>query len=352
MKIFPVVWQRRAPSFALSGDTPPPRFTSITIMLTEFCNLDCWMCDFAVSKGQRASLPWTPDDYVRLLRHPYFKQLRAVGFTGGEPFSYAGIQALYAHIQQELPSLFTSFSSNATLIKPMLDTLALTRNWNQTRLFTSIDGVSTHDVQRGTPGALDKSMKHLQILRERFPEMAIQIKFTITPVNAHELKDAYLFCTSKGFDFTAKMLENNPYYTNVLSYEAHKEDFRFNDEQLESVRMQLAWLLNNPAPTLTAQSRHQLQDVLDAIDPTWRRSGRCGVPTQSAFLDARKNFFSCKEYPPLINLDHASLDELTQSPIYRKIVQAEASNEDACTRCTSPLKTARKDMPWARWLSL
>lgn len=351
MKIVPVVWQPRKRTIPPSASSvPPPRFNSITIMLTEFCNLDCWMCDFAVSKGLTESLAWTPLEYISFLRHPFFKDLRAIGFTGGEPFAYQGVQELYAALQSAFPSMFISFSSNATLLKPMSETLALTRNWRQTRLFTSIDGVASHDIQRGKPGALDKSMKHLGEMRRRFPELGIDIKFTITPVNYQELKDAYLMCTELGFNFTAKMIENNPYYTNTLSFQEHQEDFRFNEEQLAVVREQLTWILDHLSPTVAEVRRAEMKEVLASLDPAWRRSGRCRVPKESAFLDPRKNFFACKEFPALINLNDATLDDIPASPHYRQLIEAEAKNMQACTRCTSQLKKPKVESRWTRLL--
>lgn len=324
----------------MSIGTPEPRFRSITIMLTEFCNLDCWMCDFAYSKGLREANKWSPEEYIVFLEHPFFKDLSSIGFTGGEPFAYPGVQKLYSNLKQRFPDAFINFSSNATLIKPMLETFSLVDDWSRTYLYTSIDGVETHDVQRGKKGAFIKSMENLSTIRERFPNLGIDVKFTITPVNYKELYDAYQHVTERGFNFTAKMVENNPYYTNIISSDSHATDFRFKKHELELVAEQLQSILKDTHQKVSNSRRQEMEELLSSLDPEWCRKGRCMAPTQSAFLDARMNFFGCKEFPPILNLNDHSLDEITSSDAYLHAISAEQKNHSPCLRCTSQLKTS------------
>lgn len=346
----PIHWMARAARATHHLPAPAPAFRSVTIMLTEFCNLDCWMCDFGHSRGLREALPWRPDDYIAFLRHRHFAGLRSIAFTGGEPFAYAGVQSLFAAVQDAFPEAFLSFSTNATLWKPMVETFALVRHWRRTRLITSIDGVALHDVQRRSPGAFDKTMGNLQRMREQFPELGIDVKFTITPLNHEELLAAHDHCTTLGFDFTAKMLENNPYYTNQLSAAEHTQDFRFQPAQIERVAAQLDTLLARPVQRVSPVRLHELRELRASLDPAWRRSGRCTVPTAAAFLDSRLNLFCCKEYPPVVNLRTGSLDDVQDSPVYREVIVRESANEAVCTRCTSQLKRTRPAQRWMRWL--
>lgn len=318
---------------------PAPGFRSITIMLTEFCNLDCWMCDFAHSKGLREANQWSSEEYVAFLEHPFFSNLSSIGFTGGEPFAYAGIKELYGKLQQHFPDAFINFSSNATLLKPMIDTFSLTRDWNRTYLYTSIDGVDTHDLQRGKKGAFIKSMNNLSAMRERFPELGIDVKFTITPVNYKELYRAYKYVSGCGFNFTAKMVENNPYYTNVISSDSHTTDFQFKKHEIELIAKQLHDILSDAGQVISDSRRQEMKELLSSLDPDWCRKGRCTAPTQSVFLDARMNLFCCKEYPPVLNLNESSLDEITSSSAYFDAIAAERKNQSPCLRCTSQLKT-------------
>src|SRR5437016_655503 len=93
-----------------------PSFRRLTIALTELCNLDCWMCDFARSKGLTKHIPMKPEEIVQLLGHRFFRSLFSVTLTGGEPFAYPGLEALVEGLRGRYPALQINFSSNATLL--------------------------------------------------------------------------------------------------------------------------------------------------------------------------------------------------------------------------------------------
>lgn len=333
-------WLRPAAPSAKGTSLPQPSLRALTVMLTELCNLDCWMCDFASSKGQQQRLPWSPEDLVAFLSHRHFAGLRRIVFTGGEPFVHPGIRDIYSALQDRFPDLTVAFSSNATLHGRMAETFRLCRDWRRTKLMTSIDGLEMHDVQRGMAGAFDKSFGNLQKLRSEFPRLGIELKFTITPRNHHELLAAWEHCTRHGFAFTAKFVENNAYYTNRLSFDEHREDFQFTAQAIDDVRRQL--------DTISARApRHRtMRELRDSLASGWQRSGRCATPSQGAFLDSRLNLFTCKEYPPVLNLGRQSLDDLATLPGYAQVCSAEAANAAHCTRCTSPQKLETVRMPW------
>lgn len=327
-----------------------PAFQSLTVMLTELCNLDCWMCDFAVSKGLQEQLPWAPEDFLRFIDHPYFANLQSIGFTGGEPFAHSGARNLYRRLVQARPKLFYSFSSNASLLKPMVETFAHTQDWHRIKLITSIDGVKTHDLQRGRPGALNKSLDNIDALRRHYTKLTVEVKFTVTPLNHEELLAAYRLITSRGLDFTAKMIEVNPNYTSQLSFDAHSQSFRFTPSQIDAVRRQLDTILAEPS-LVSARRRAEMLELRESLEPSWKRSGRCSLPHSGAFLDARLRLFTCKEYPPVLDLARQSLDDLPRSEAYAAVCEAERKNSSACTRCTSQLKVRSRMPGWLKWLS-
>lgn len=352
MKVIPIV--RNGEGVAVPGrgpvKAPAPAFETLTVMLTELCNLDCWMCDFGASRGLRAQLPWGHEDFLYFIDHAFFSRLHSIGFTGGEPFAHSDVRSLYKALVDAHPRMFFSFSSNASLLKPMVDTLAFTRDWGRFKLFTSIDGVETHDVQRGRAGALQKSLDNIDALRRLYPELIVEVKFTVTPVNHAELLSAYRLITSRGLDFTAKMIEVNPNYTSQLSFAAHSESFRFTPEQIDVVRRQLDTVLGET----TRVSRKRLEEMTElreSLEADWKRGGRCKLPRAGAFLDARLRLFTCKEYAPVLDLSRQTLDDLPRSPAYANVFQAERENTQACTRCTSQLKLASRVPSWLRWFA-
>lgn len=161
----------------------------------------------------------------------------------------------------------------------------------------------------------------------------MDIKFTITPVNYKELREAYEMCTGKGVNFTAKMIKKNPFGTNTLGYEQHQKDLIFTDERISLVAERLDWIRVRPAPTIAAHQHAEKKKVRRSLDPVWRRESRCGATISNALLGAPKNFFGCKEFVALINLKAATLDEISTSPAYR---HASESEEKHVTREPAP----------------
>ncbi len=321
-------------------------------MLTEACNLDCWMCDFARSKGLSKMTPLDPEGIADLLSHSLFSpSLRMLTFTGGEPFSYPKIADLYGRLRRAYPHLRINFSTNGTLYQRMEPVLAQVQDWTRIGILTSVDGIAKHDRQRGSEGSFGKTVATIERLRARYPRLPITIKFTITPLNYDEVETTYNYFAARGHRFTVKMLENNPYYTSKLSADQHKADFNFQPAQLDAVGAQLRSILAQRVSRSSALRRSEMREVLDSIEPNWHRRGRCATPQRGAFVDCDLNVFTCKEYPPVLNLHTGSLDDLAQSPMFSHIQGCEATNSEHCTRCTSQMKIQPAGMIWLRYLA-
>lgn len=359
----PVLWVEREQTRkkqTVSAAVKPAAAVNIrrlTVMLTEICNLDCWMCDFAKSKRLTKVLPYSPAGFVELLSHPGFSQLKTLTFTGGEPFAYPEILPLYQGLAKAFPQLRCNFSTNCTLLPKMLPVFDAVENWNKVGMLVSIDGMQRHDEQRGKDGAFDKTLANLEEIRRRYPQLAITLKFTITPVNYDELLDTYEFLNARGFRFTVKMLEHNPHYTNKLAVaglpgeDGGSEPVVFSEEQLASIEQQLKTILERVPRARNSRRVAEIEEVLASLAPDWTRAGRCASPSDVAFLDCDQNLFTCKEYAPVINLAGQDLSELTAAEQYRQIVEHERCNTGRCTRCTSQMKRGSEIARWLGYLA-
>lgn len=332
--------------------TPIPRvqIQKLTVMLTETCNLDCWMCDFAKSKGLTKSLAMTPTELVELLQHPVFNRLSVITFTGGEPFAHPNVAQYYLLIKRSLGHVHVNFSSNSTLFARMLSVFKTVGDWRKVGLLVSIDGVTKHDLQRGTRGSLAKTIANLDRLREHFPDLSITLKFTITPVNYDEIHATYKWVSEKGYSMTMKMLEYNEFYTSKLKIASDQERFVFTPEQLDSIRAQLEAILCHVPRRSGPRRTAEIREVLDSLSPEWRRPGKCLTPTKGGFLDCDLNLFTCKEYAPVVNLRTSSLDELAAAPQLHEICLHERQNSGQCTRCTSQMKIQAGATNWLTYL--
>ncbi len=209
-----------------------------------------------------------------------------------------------------------------------------------------------HDEQRGKQGSFEKTFGNLEALRKRYPELSITLKYTITPVNYDELLKSYEFLSGHGYRFTAKMLEYNPHYTNKLTGAIEDRATGFTTGQVSEIKRQLeAILALAPRGRRHARRVAEMQEVLDSLDPQWRRPGRCSTPKNVAFLDCDLNLFTCKEYGPVVNLQEERLDDLSKRSQFQDIVAHERQNSGQCTRCTSQMKRSSEAQRWLGYLA-
>lgn len=325
---------------------PRIQIKKLTLMLTETCNLDCWMCDFAKSKKLTKVLSASPAELTHLLMHPVFAHLKVVTLTGGEPFAHPQVRDYYLSLRRAFDHLHIYFSSNGTLLPKMVSVFDTVENWNSIGLFVSIDGVAKHDVQRRTEGAFVKTAKNLEMLRSRFPKLDITLKFTITPMNYDDVWATYRWACDERYSLTIKMLEFNEFYTNKLRIESDREKFNFTPDERKSISAQLGSVLADVPPGSNPRRVAEIRELLDSLSPEWRRPGKCLTPTKGAFLDCDLNLFTCKEYPPIINLGTAGLDDVAAAPGFHEICRHERQNTGHCTRCTSQMKMQAGARNW------
>jgi MoaA/NifB/PqqE/SkfB family radical SAM enzyme len=316
---------------------PKADFHYLTVVTTEVCNLDCWMCDFAVSKKLTKTLPMSPQELLAFIRHPAFASLQVLTLTGGEPFAYPHIDTLCGLIRQEMPQVRINFSTNCTLLDRMQKVLDGIDDLRQIRFLVSIDGINKHDEQRGTKGTLQKTLNNLDVLRRRYEGLPVVIKYTITPMNHDDILPTWISLTDMGLDVTYKLIEHNKFYNNKLD-EAVPDSFRFTTEQSTIAARQLQAVLDHSAIERSTR-KGEIREALESLSSTdWVRPDKCITPQWSAFLDCDLNVFTCKEYAPIGNLKSSAFSEILQSEGYAHVCRVENENLEKCTSCTSQMK--------------
>lgn len=316
---------------------PKADFHYLTVVTTEVCNLDCWMCDFAVSKKLTKTLAMSPQELLAFMRHPAFASLQVLTLTGGEPFAYSGMEELCGLIRKEMPQVRINFSTNCTLLERMLRVLDRMDDLRQIRFLVSIDGINKHDAQRGTKGTLQKTLNNLDVLRRRYEGLPVVIKYTITPMNHDDILSTWIALTDMGLDVTYKLIEHNQFYNNKLD-EDTPDSFCFTAEQAVIAARQLQAVLAHPAIERSVR-QGEIREVLESLSSlNWVRPDKCITPQWSAFLDCDLNVFTCKEYAPIGNLRSATLSDMLQSEGYAHVCRVEDENLEKCTSCTSQMK--------------
>ncbi len=250
-EIFCKGWQRRSEDREIG-----PR--ELHLELTYRCNLRCMMCDLwdahtrltADRKSQEIKLRDTKQMFSesRLLSN-----IDTVVLSGGEPFLADDFTEIVVFLKSLLPKSFIWILSNLydkELIMHKLGILASRTDMNF-GIGTSLDGIGeVHDRVRGQKEAFSKLLENIRQIRSSFPGIKLFASFTATPVNSHQLSDAYRLAAELDIPFSVQF---------SVERLAGRGNFLWPEEQLGLVEKQVEDIL------YTILGRNRLEHILQQI---------------------------------------------------------------------------------------
>jgi len=324
---------------------------SVTLHLTELCNLRCNMCYYWGETGRYASAE--PGSRPAMLDPDMMKRLvcelapamPTYSLFGGEPLMYPHLEEVIRAIKDANSSVDTP--TNGTLLAKHAAMLVRT-GFDSVRV--SIDGPrEINDSQRGE-GSYAKAVAgiealHLEKKRARASAPLISIIYTVTPENHLSIEEFFLrdldlsqidwvtiqmqnFLTEKMGEAYARLLESNFEITSDLYWRAlvrSPGDFSEMDiaelvRQVNAVRERFAQLGKNVLllpPTfsvenLAAYTRAKWEQMTDTY-------GGCTVPWNAVDITAAGDLAPCHIFYDLVmgNLHEHSFEELWNGKRYR-----------------------------------
>ena len=257
-----------------------PRFTDITLVLTEQCNLRCSYCYVPKQQpghGRSMSREVAFAAVDRFLeRAPSGKDV-SISFFGGEPFLARELMGLVVdHAQARRPErLSFSAPTNGTLLDA--EALALVRR-SQMSLALSVDGTAPSADRPDTSGrgSLERLRAQLPGLREAAP----MVRMTVTPDNVAQLSDNVRTL----FDWGLSKLMHQPALEQPWSEQA-LDLWEQQHRELADWACQ-RYAARQPLPDLT---------VLEGIISRLGGSGQsyCGAGVTQAAVDVDGRIFGC-----------------------------------------------------------
>jgi sulfatase maturation enzyme AslB (radical SAM superfamily) len=147
---------------------PPPEV--LNFQVNDICNARCVMCNIWQNKRGREM---SPEEFIELLRQPFFQSLKHIGITGGEPTLRGDLPRFY----ESLPALLPEFTGASFITNGFKTAEAIASYAQVHRAYSraqkhfsgmvSIDGVGdVHDTVRGRPGSFAKATATLFGLRD------------------------------------------------------------------------------------------------------------------------------------------------------------------------------------------
>jgi heme d1 biosynthesis radical SAM protein NirJ len=159
----------------------PPSSPVVIWNLIRRCNLACKHC-YSISADRDFPGELTTQEVYAVMDDLKRFGVRVLILSGGEPLLRGDLFDIAR--RAKAMGFYTALSSNGTLIdKAMVGRIA---DINFDYVGISLDGLrETHDRFRRSPGAFDKSLAGIRLLRNA--GLKVGMRFTMTQDNAHEL---------------------------------------------------------------------------------------------------------------------------------------------------------------------
>jgi MoaA/NifB/PqqE/SkfB family radical SAM enzyme len=187
---------------------------SISLTITNACNLRCQMCGQWSQEGyircqpERLKQEMRLEDWKRVVDELAENGIQSLLLRGGEPFVFPGIIELITYIHAK--GIFISIDTNATRLKEFAGDLA---RLGKIHLTISLDGPeAVHDRVRGVAGTYAKVREGLRELAEAEKRHGNPIgksfNYTISPYSLPGLAELPAAARGMGVDILAIV----PYY--------------------------------------------------------------------------------------------------------------------------------------------
>ena len=179
----------------LAGYSFAPR--SISIMITDRCNLRCRMCHYANSESPEFGLNragYMPLSlFERILETCPGKPV--ISLTGGEPLLHPQVSEFVHELKDR--GFYSTLTTNGSLLQSKAAQLCDSK---LDLLVVSIDGdQQTHDQIRSS-GSFEKAVTGIQEILKRPDRPLVGISTVITDVNNQELEKSFMLAESLGVD--------------------------------------------------------------------------------------------------------------------------------------------------------
>ncbi|MFZ0451602.1 MAG: radical SAM protein [Desulfatiglandaceae bacterium] len=317
-----------------TGKTGRPQ--AISIEITHNCIAKCIMCNIWKIPPEVPNLPVR--DWLQFLSSEFFRDLRELDVTGGEPFLkkdlsdfFRGVCGLKQKNLEELKSI--AVTTNGFLTNRVLECVEeilpeLKDNNLDLVMVCAMDAIGEiHERIRNYKNAwykVNQTIEGLIRLRESFPNLIIGLKTTILPINVDELGKISRYATSKGlFTIISPCIITEGRYLNP----DRADDLVFRQEDIEK-------MISFYESDMFQWSYHANTLVQYFKTGVVRKPCSCGF--NYFFVRCSGEVFLC----PLIN---TSVGNLTETSVECLVLSKKASqfrrkigHSSECRRCTEP----------------
>lgn len=163
----------------------------VNLNADDVCNSRCVMCNIWKQKKQYEV---SPDDLVKILSDPLYKDVKHIGVTGGEPTLREDLPLLYESLFKALPemegaSIITNCIKSDVVIERIEEVIDMCERYNKSfSMMVSLDGYGeVHDKVRRIKGNFESAIKVLNHFRNK--GIGVVTGTTISKVNVWDVDE-------------------------------------------------------------------------------------------------------------------------------------------------------------------
>lgn len=298
------------------------RLNTARFELTNVCNLRCRMCGIW---EERPNLGFGLDLYERVLQSRTLRFVKVISLTGGEPFALRDFGEYFRLARRHHRWAHINISTNGWYTDRTLAFLEETRPRNVS-VTISWDGVRSHDSIRRVGGSAARLLQTAKAIRDRFPEVWLSLKMTVTNDNHEEILESAEACRQWGIPFRFKTLEKLNCHQSRFPSEIDGPDYA--EGVTESITAQAREVLALDLETNSDYIR-KLVAMNESAEPV-----PCSCSPRVLFLGVDGKVFLCRRKDPIGSLASASLDEIWQSASRARRIAEMAGCQDTLVSLT------------------
>lgn len=303
--------------------------TSAFVAVTLCCNSRCVMCDIWRNKKR---------EFLDLeICKKLSSSLENIDITGGEPFLHPDLPEIVKTLREACPRARLLITTNGLLPEKINKVTQEMLCWDKNLVFrVSLDGWGrTHDKVRGIPGAFQKAIESIKILKN-LGVRDLGIIFTLMKLNINDLNKILDFCKKEKLQFSLNLVHNSEIYFGGKHLLLRPT--------LQETKKALTLVKNFYKGKISLKSLAKIwfYDKLLIYSQTGKRPIPCGAGENFFYLDSRAKVYPChfKNWN-IGNLKDQSFESIWHSKRKAKYLESAENCQDCFMVCTTKAKIGK-----------
>lgn len=301
----------------------------INLPITEICDSKCIMCN-VWSAGKTDE--FTPESIIKVFGQSYFKKVKHVGISGGEPTLNSNLLEICKSLLIVFPKLKTlSMTSHGyhldkhEILLPQIKRECEQRNVSFS-LNLSVDGIEEiHIKVRRIKDAFNKVVRTANFAKSI--GIHVQLQCTITPINVYNIVEVREYALRNNFEIVFRIAS----YIARLSNGNLKEDIKLSFKE----RSFVADFLESNRTIMACNSlgrRLFYQDLAKRLKDKSERKAPCSFQKDAIFVSPDETIFNCSRSEQQLKINNVHhIEKEINSPTNQSIL--DNLIKDTCTNC-------------------